>query len=72
MEHRVPPRVQPIIQHPQPEGMFRANSEDGHRRLRAPVRSPGRGEKPPCLETPASARACELATLVLDCRAEGW
>jgi hypothetical protein len=28
--------------------------------------------KPPCLETPASARACELATLVLDCRAEGW
>ena len=52
--------------------MFRANSEDGHRRLRTPVRSPGRGEKPPCLETPASARACELATLVLDCRAEGW
>jgi hypothetical protein len=31
-----------------------------------------RGKKPPCLETPTSARACELAMLVLDCRAEGW
>jgi hypothetical protein len=36
--------------------MFRANSEDGHRRLRTPVRS----QKPPCLETPARTRACEV------------
>ena len=51
---------------PPPEGLFRANREDGHIRPWTPVRSPGRGETA-LPRTPASARACEVATLVLDC-----
>ena len=72
MDHRVPPRVQPIIQ---PRSLkecsgrtARMATEDSGR----PFGRRGAGAENRLAETPASARACELATLVLDCRAEGW
>jgi hypothetical protein len=48
MEHRVPPRVQPIHSIPQPEGMFRANREDRLGSPRTPVWSLGRKRADAC------------------------